>query len=50
MIGVVIPNRSHRLHVIAADTGVGKTQIATMVSMGLVMNGCDVLFISGAHC
>lgn len=44
--GGVIPNRSHRLHVIAADTGVGKTQLATMVAMGLVMNGCDVLFIS----
>ena len=44
--GGVIPNRSHRVHVIGASTGVGKTQICTMIAMGLVMNKCDVLFIS----
>lgn len=44
--GGVTPGRSHRLHVIAADTGVGKSQLATMCAMGLVLNGCTVLFIS----
>lgn len=44
--GGVIPNRSHRIHVIGADSGVGKTQVCSLLAMGLVLNRCDVLFIS----
>ena len=44
--GGVTPGRSHRVHVIGADTGVGKSQLMTCCAMGLVLNKCDVLFIS----
>ena len=44
--GGVVPGRGHRVHIIAADSGVGKTQLCVILAMGLVMNKADVLFIS----
>lgn len=44
--GGVVPGRGHRVFIIAADSGVGKTQMCVILAMGLVLNKADVLFIS----